>query len=252
MPKVSIVILNYEKPEVIDVCLRTLTQTDGVDYEVVVVDNGSTDPAVIPALIEHRSAGRITTLVCNDENRFFSEGNNIGVAHTDPTSEFILLLNSDVGFLRDDWLVKALQWMDGTIEYRPSIWGLKPATPDPGPRDIVSIGWTHDANVLPGRVRPEGWCCLIRRSVWRDLSTDFPWHGGFERSISESIRAGAKCGVLSQYSQYLVHREGGSGKAAAAALNKGAPDYAGWFGGIRVETLDFALGDDEHSSYLNW
>ena len=51
MPFVSIVILNYNHPEVINICLTTLATTQGyLKYEVVVVDNGSTEPGTLEAL----------------------------------------------------------------------------------------------------------------------------------------------------------------------------------------------------------
>lgn len=251
-PKVSIVILSYKSPSIIDICLRTLAITEGADYEVVVVDNGS-GPETVASLEQHKSESRIDTLVLNGENHFFSKGNNIGFRHTNPESEFVLLLNSDVAFLRSDWLEKLVGWAEGTTEYRPTVWGTNPATPDPGPRDLVSCGWSHDAAVEPGHIRPEGWCCLIRRPHWVDLDEDFPFHYGFEHAISTSIRNGAKCGVLFNYGQFLVHREGGSGKAKdGTILNVGTPDIPGWFEGLRVESLDFRLGDDEHASYLEW
>lgn len=248
-PVVSIVILNYNHPEVIDVCLRTLTLTEGVEYEVVVVDNGSHEG--LEKLRQHKEEGRITTLVENPVNSYFSEGNNIGVRSTNPNSKYILLLNSDVGFLRGDWLVKLIAWMEGTAEYSPTIWGSKPTQPSPGPRDIVSAGWSHDANV-DGNVRPEGWCCMFRREVWRNLSPELPWHYGFEEAIANSVRNGAKCGVLFNYAPYMIHREGGSGKGAGEAKYERQPDLTAWFSGIAIESLDFTLGPDEHSSYLNW
>jgi len=250
-PKVSIVILNYQSPEVIDVCLRTLEITGGIDYETVVVDNGS-EPHVVEALRQHHKEGRITTLVESPENLYFSGGNNLGKRHANPASEYILLLNSDVGFLRPDWLTKLVGWMEGTTEYRPTVWASKPTTPSPGPRDLVSCGWSHDANVEPGHIRPEGWCMLIRRTVWVDLNEAMPWHGGFEWAVSTAIRRGAKCGVLFNYAPFLVHREGGSGRAATPATYREQPDYAAMFNGLDVEGLDFSLGPDEHSSYLRW
>lgn len=250
-PLVSIVILNYNHPEVINICLRTLAMTEGVDYEVVVVDNGS-DPGVPDILRQHQAEGRITTLVTETTNHYFSEGNNIGVRHTNPESSYVLLLNSDVAFQRSDWLAKVLAWMDGTAIYWPALWDLHPTVPDPGPRDIVSVGWSHDTNVQPGRIRPEGWCCLIRRQWWRDLSPDFPWHNGFEEMIANTVRAGAKAGVLSQYAPYLIHREGGSKLASRPAVDTRVSDIAGWFAGLRIESLDFTLGPNEHDSYLVW
>jgi GT2 family glycosyltransferase len=251
-PRVSIVILNYYHPEVIEKCLRTLTCTEGVEYEVIVVDNGSDEPTK-QALRGFKAEGLIDTLVENPTNAMFSEGNNIGVRHSNPESEFILLLNSDVAFLgRPEWLTKVIGWMEGTTKYWPAIWDFKPTQPSPGPRDIVSVGWSHDANVVPGNARPEGWCLLIRRSVWQDMSPDFPWHYGLDEMIGKVVRAGAKCGVLFNYAPYLVHREGGSGKTKIEIQNKRVPDIAGWLSGIDIETLDFTLGPDEHDSYLCW
>lgn len=252
-PRVSIVVVNYQHPEVIDVCLRTLELTDGVPYEVVVVDNGS-DAETVAQLQQHQAEGRITTLYLNPVNSFFSEGNNLGVRVSNPASEFILLLNSDVGIVDGCWLTKMLAWMEDTIEYRPSVWHAHTVQPRPGPKDIISFGWSFDPQVVPSGCRPEGWCCLIRRSVWQEMSPDFPFYYGFEEMIGNVVRAGARCGVLWHYQPYLVHREGGSEGPSIAHLivNTRTPDIAAWFAGIDIETLDFALGPHEHDSYLDW
>jgi GT2 family glycosyltransferase len=251
-PQVSIVILSYFHPEVTEICLRTLNDVteDDVDYEVVVVDNGS-DQETLDMLRKQKLRGRIDTLVEEQVNHMFSGGNNIGVANTNPASKYLLLLNSDVAFMRPDWLSKMIGWMEGTIEHRPSIWPHHPTIPDPGPRDVVSLGWSHDVNI-EGRVRPEGWCCLFRREAWRDMSLDFPWYYGFEEMVTSCARDGFKVGVLSQYGSYLVHREQGSSRGPQEHPTKRAPDLPGWFSGIRIESLDFTLGEFEHDSYLWW
>lgn len=261
-PLVSIVILNWNNPHFIDVCLHSVAITQGITYEVVVVDNGSTDPDSLPNLRRYRDQGLITTLVEHPHNSYFSEGNNIGVRASNPTSEYLLLLNSDVGVLRSDWLVKLVGWAEGTVSYTPAIWGSHPNIPSPGPRDIVSAGFAFDPQVEPARMRPEGFCCLIRRSVWSDISTDFPQCYGLEEMLANAIRSGAKCGVLSQYPPYIVHREGGSApgtwtcetftKDDMHIVDARTPDIPGWFAGLDVETLDFSLGPHEHDSYLNW
>src|SRR5580698_596040 len=84
--KVSIVILNYFHPEVIEICLRTLKQTitpEGLEYEVIVVDNGS-DPSTVKELSEFKSIGWIDKLILNPVNRYFAGGNNDGVRAADP------------------------------------------------------------------------------------------------------------------------------------------------------------------------
>lgn len=249
-PLVSIVILSFKHPEVIDICLRTLAITEDVDYEVVVVDNGNHCPEELAA---YRERGLITKVVPSPVNLFFSGGNNLGVASTDPASEYILLLNSDVAFLRPDWLRKQLAWMNGEAKHWPAVWGQKPTIPRDEPLDIVSIGWSHDANVIPSNARPEGWCCMFRRAAWRTMDEGLPWHGGFEKAVADAAHGGARIGVLFNYVTYLCHREGGSGKIEADTLvYTSSPDYGGWFAGVDVQTLDFTLGPDEHSSYLEW
>lgn len=251
--KVSIVILNYNYPEIIDVCLHTLAQTEGVEYETIVVDNAS-EPAVVEILRRYKDEGLIDKLILEGVNHYFSGGNNIGVRNADPSSEYVLLLNSDVAFLRPDWLTKQIAWMENTAEYWPSVWGLHPTQPKDHVRDIVSMGWSFDLDVEPCHARPEGFCCLIRKTVWRDMSTDIPWKGGFEEMMANAIRNGAKCGVLSQYNNYLVHAEGGSSEQEKhiKVFNKRQPNIKEWFADLYIETLDFTLGPDEHQSYLWW
>jgi glycosyltransferase involved in cell wall biosynthesis len=251
-PTVSIVILNYNHPELITKCLETMCMTSDVDYEVVVVDNGS-DAATVECLKRFESMGWITKLVLNTTNKWFSEGNNIGVANTNPESKYILLLNSDVAFLRPDWLSKMIAWMEGVPDTEPSVWGFKPTVPTAGPRDIVSIGWSYDEN-LPSKARPEGWCLMFRRKAWREFSPDFPHYYGIEEAVAKSIREGNKAGVLFNYANYLVHREQGSEAHKIKHLihNKRQPDMKAWYSGLNVETLDFTLGEWEHDSYLAW
>lgn len=253
-PKVSIVILSYFHPEVTEVCLRTLQITEGIDYEVVVVDNGS-DEATKEFLHGEWEAGRIDRLIQEPSNHMFSEGNNIGVAMGDQSSEYVLLLNSDVGFMRKDWLTKLVGWAEGTTVHFPSIWPHHPTEPAPGPYDIVSLGWSHDGTLNEDRtkcVRPEGWCCLYRRSIWKPMPPEFPWLYGLDLQITSMVKNGARCGVLSQYGPYLVHREGGSSSGPREVVTQSAPNLIGWYDGAHIESLDFTLGPNEHDSYLWW
>lgn len=251
-PLVSIVILTYLHPELADVCLTTLDITAGVEYEVVVVDNGSGLDNIL-RLRAHRDDGRITTLVEERVNHYFSAGNNLGFRHTNPESKYILLLNSDVAFRRSDWLSKFVGWMEGTTEFWPDLWCTHPPEKR-GPLDICSIGWSHQADILPGHARPEGWCYMVRREWWRDLDEDYPMGGGLEHTTAQTIGEGARCGVLFNYSTYLVHKEQGSSEPGAEIPNYAqAPAVGAWFSAVApCLTLDFVLGDDEHGSYVNW
>jgi hypothetical protein len=217
---------------------------------VVVLDNAS-DVATTDKLREWKEEGLIDTLVLESSNHLFSKGNNLAVTHTDPESEYILLLNSDVAFMRADWLTKQIAWAEGRAKHWPSIWNLHPTVPRDIPLDVVSIGWSHDANI-EGRVRPEGWCCLYRRSHWIPMSEDFLWLYGLDEQICNIGRAGGKVGVLSQYGSYLVHLEGGSSSGPQSFPDTRQPDLPGWYAGVHIESLDFTLGPNEHGSYLWW
>lgn len=88
---VSVVILNYERVETTVKAVDCVRQSRG-DYvrEVLVVDNGSS-PEVLAEL--HDALADKARIVSIGVNRYFGEGNNIGVEEA--TGEFILLLNND-------------------------------------------------------------------------------------------------------------------------------------------------------------
>ena len=250
--EVSIVTLNYNYPEVIAKLLKSLPMTTGASYEFVVVDNGS-EQSVKDYLTGFRESGVIDTLVLEPVNTWFSEGNNIGVRHSNPESKYILLLNSDTEIVHPLWLRKMIEWMEGVPKIQPYTWSNKAIQPSPGPRGIVSMGWSYDKDI-PSHSRPEGWCVMFRRELWQDMSLDFPFYHGFEEMMAKVMRTGAKAGCLCQYSKYITHYEGGSRAVLRKEQihNKRAPDMAGWFKGLQPEALDFTLGPHEHRSYIEW
>lgn len=262
MLQASIVILNYNFPHNIKRLLPSLQRTSGVAYEAVVVDNGSV-PDVVTLLKDYKEQGLIDTLVLNPINYYFSEGCNIGVRHTNPGSEFILLLNSDVEIVGDLWLKRMIEWSYGVPKtLLPYTWSDHPTYPKDIQRGIVSIDWGYDLNV-PGNIRPEGWCCLIRREAWRDMSPDFPMTMGDLEMMASIIRDGYPCGCLSQYGRYIVHYHGGSSlpivekrrlsrRERIGLAAKRQPDQQTWWKGLTCEGLDFTLGPNERQSYMEW
>ena len=97
---VSIVILNWNGKDVIFECLKSLEKLDYPNYEIVVVDNGSTDGSC--ELLEKGYPD--IKLVKNRENLGVAQGINIGVKHS--TGEYVLLLNNDT--IVDESLLKEL------------------------------------------------------------------------------------------------------------------------------------------------
>jgi len=91
-PRVAIIVLNWNGGDDTLACLESLTQLDYPAFEVVVVDNGSTDGSV-PAIRE-RFPG--ATVIENGENLGYTGGNNVGLYYAlAQGTDYALLLNND-------------------------------------------------------------------------------------------------------------------------------------------------------------
>lgn len=93
--KLSIVIISFNTKDLTKQCLQSLCDLTDVtiskDFEVIIVDNNSHDDSVDMI----KTSFPQVTLVESDENLGFSKGNNLGVKHTNPKTEYVLFLNSD-------------------------------------------------------------------------------------------------------------------------------------------------------------
>ena len=85
---ISVIIVNWNRRELLRACLRSLADQIGVDFETIVVDNGSTDGSA--ELAETEFGARV---IRNAENRGYCAANNQGMAAA--RGEFIALLNND-------------------------------------------------------------------------------------------------------------------------------------------------------------
>jgi GT2 family glycosyltransferase len=94
IPKVAIIVLNWNGLEDTAACLNSLQALDYPELRIVVVDNASNGPDVAELML--RFAGHID-LVANERNLGYSEGNNVGIRHAlqgfDPA--YLLILNND-------------------------------------------------------------------------------------------------------------------------------------------------------------
>lgn len=94
MPGVSIIIVNWNARDPLRNCLKSIYEhLAEVDYEIIVVDNASTDGSV--EMVKKAWPGVI--LVENPENVGFARANNIGIRQS--TGQYVCLANSDVTFL---------------------------------------------------------------------------------------------------------------------------------------------------------
>lgn len=178
-PKVSIIILNWNGLKDTIECLESLRKITYPDYQVLVVDNGSTG-ADVKALRERFR--NYIHIIENDKNYGFAEGNNIGMRYalTNYNPDYLLLLNNDVS-VDPDFLTELVK----AAEKNPKIGLLGPVIYDYYRQSVVRgqgsglrINWwtgTHVAirSKLGGQevdgIREadfvEGSCMLVRRNV---------------------------------------------------------------------------------------
>ena len=82
------VVVNWNRKELLRACLKSVERQVGVSFETIVVDNGSADGSA--EMAEREFAARV---IRNRENRGFCAANNQGIAAAE--GEFVALLNND-------------------------------------------------------------------------------------------------------------------------------------------------------------
>jgi GT2 family glycosyltransferase len=98
MPQVTIIVLNWNGLADTLECLASLARLNYPAYEVVVVDNGSTDKSVEAI----RARFPQVTLIENGENLGYAEGNNRGVEYAlQAGADYIFVLNNDTVLCQD-------------------------------------------------------------------------------------------------------------------------------------------------------
>jgi GT2 family glycosyltransferase len=100
-PEISVIVVNWNRRDLLRACLSSLARQSHPNFEVVVVDNGSEDGSA--ALVEEmaRCYPVPLHLIQNVANKGFCAANNQGFAATQ--SEFVALLNNDAE-AEPEWL----------------------------------------------------------------------------------------------------------------------------------------------------
>jgi hypothetical protein len=111
MPDISVVIVNWNVKKLLNECLKSIKKNcSDINYEIIVVDNNSSDGSVRMLEKEHRDI----ILIKNTENYGYGKANNQGISIA--KGKYVLILNPDTIVLPD-----CLEYMYDFLENNPRV-----------------------------------------------------------------------------------------------------------------------------------
>jgi GT2 family glycosyltransferase/tetratricopeptide (TPR) repeat protein len=177
LPLTSIILLTWNQLHYTRKCIESVFEHTGSPFELIVVDNGSSDGTTefVQAIDRTHTACIGIKVIANAENAGFAKGCNQGLAIFN--GDYAVLLNNDV-IVTSGWLTRLLQAFDN----QPQLGLVGPMTNCvSGPQQVVNPAYdTHDlgglaqyAEAHAGRYsgqiirqwRIAGFCMAIKRSV---------------------------------------------------------------------------------------
>lgn len=113
-PELTIIIVSYNTKTILKDCLDSLTKNiNGLDYELMIVDNNSQDGTreYLNAFQKNTKNSKVFLM---NENLGFGKANNYAMKRS--TGKYLLLLNSDT-IIKNDVITKVVRWMDNNPKY---------------------------------------------------------------------------------------------------------------------------------------
>ena len=104
--KVAVIILNYNSSNDCRKCVSFLKRQEGVELELVLVDNCSPDGDKVKALCREQGC----TFIASHENRGYNAGNNIGLRYAaEKGYKYALIANPDMEFPQTDYVKRLVE-----------------------------------------------------------------------------------------------------------------------------------------------
>jgi len=182
----SIIILTLNNLEYTKKCIESIRKYTVEPYELIVVDNGSTDGTV-----EYLESLPDIKLVKNSTNLGFAIGNNIGMRLAN--GDYIVILNNDT-IVTNGWLTRLI----ACAESEPSVGIVGPRSNFvSGPQMVVEVPYNNDmeamqefarewsfenAGIYEQVPRAVGFCMLVKKEVIDRIGGFDPYYeiGNFE------------------------------------------------------------------------
>ena len=108
--KVAVILLNYNSAADCKKCIGFLKRQEGVEMEIVIVDNCSSDDDRLA--VEELCEKKGCTFIANKVNKGYNAGNNVGLRYAaEKGYEYALIANPDMEFPQTDYLRRLLDAM---------------------------------------------------------------------------------------------------------------------------------------------
>lgn len=221
-PLVSIIIPNKDEKETLQACLDSIRKsTDYKNYEIIIVENNSTEDETFAYYRELAKEPDIRLLRWKKEFNY-SAINNFGAKHA--KGEYLLFLNNDVTIITPEWMREMLGvcqrpevgavgvkliYPDNTIQHAGCVVGIGGIAGHmfvdmPAER----TGYLHKASLLQDMSAVTAACMMTRKSVFEQV-------GGFTEKLAVAFNDVDLClkinraGYLVVYDPYakLYHME---------------------------------------------
>lgn len=185
--KIAVIILNYNSSDDCRKCVSFLKQQEGVELELVLVDNCSPDGDKVEAFCSEQGY----TFIASLENRGYNAGNNIGLRYAaEKGYKYALIANPDMEFPQTNYvkrLVEVMEQDEEIVVAGSDIVGVDGIHQNPLVRDG---NWTTSFNWIKGLFRKKnidayefidnykdshycakisGCCLMVRMDFIRDI-----------------------------------------------------------------------------------
>lgn len=245
MPKLSVNLVIKDGAKYLPYLLYSLKQQTYKDFEMIVVDNASTDDTMGIIRRELVTSGIPFREIINQENLGFAAGHNQAFKET--TAPYFVLLNADM-FLLPDTLEKVVSFLDShpdTSSVAPRLmrWDYsKTAAATAGGADVLTaaaVGFTDQVDAIGIK--------LFRNRRAVELLTREIWGAGADNSVVKDLMNKSVTEAFGVSGAFAAYRRANIASVLLPGDNLFDPTYHSY-----KEDLDLAyrLRNAGHSAYI--